>query len=145
MSSLSLRTVLACDLLTVFVTGCAHRSTTSQVPRDATTVTAEDIERAPGDPIEKVLMSKSPGVQISRTPDGGLAVRIRGTTSISGSNAPLYVIDGVPIEPGPYGSLLGINPYDIETIQVLKDATSTAMYGMRGANGVIVIKTKRAR
>jgi len=59
-----------------------------------------------------------------------------------GSNEPLYIIDDVPINPGPNGSLSGINPYDIATIEVLKDATGTAMYGVRGANGVIIIKTK---
>lgn len=87
-------------------------------------------------------MSRFPGVSITRAPDGSLAVRIRGTTSLYGSNEPLYVIDGVPVRPGPGGSLSGINPYDIESIEVLKDATATAMYGVRGANGVIVIKTK---
>lgn len=88
-------------------------------------------------------MSRFPGVVVTRAPDGGLSVRIRGTTSIHGSNEPLYVIDGMAIRPGPGGSLEGINPYDIESIEVLKDAASTTMYGMRGANGVIVIKTKR--
>jgi TonB-dependent SusC/RagA subfamily outer membrane receptor len=71
-------------------------------------------------------------------------VRIRGATSINSSTEPLYVIDGVATQPGPNGSLPGVHPYDIETIQVLKDAASTAMYGVRGANGVIVIKTKQA-
>jgi TonB-dependent SusC/RagA subfamily outer membrane receptor len=55
----------------------------------------------------------------------------------------LYVIDGVPITPGPGGSLSGINPSDIASIEVLKDAVSTTMYGSRGANGVILIKTKK--
>jgi TonB-dependent SusC/RagA subfamily outer membrane receptor len=54
----------------------------------------------------------------------------------------LYVIDGLPIQPGPGGSLLGINPHDIASIEVFKDASSTAYYGLRGSNGVIVIKTK---
>ena len=69
---------------------------------------------------------------------------IRGATSIYGNNEPLYVLDGIPIQPGPGGTLAGISPYDIESIQVLKDPADTALYGMRGANGVIVIKTKRA-
>ncbi len=88
-------------------------------------------------------MSRFPGVQVNQTSDGGIAVRIRGTTSIRGNNEPLYVIDGVPIQPGPGGSLTGINPYDIESIEVLKDAASTAIYGVRGANGVIIIKMKQ--
>ena len=71
-----------------------------------------------------------------------MAVRIRGGSSIQGNNEPLYIIDGIPIEPGPNGSLTGINPNDIASIEVLKDAASTTLYGVRGANGVIIIKTK---
>ena len=144
----SLRALLLAGLLS----GCAHAGGTGQGdvenapdqsrPRGRT-VTAEDIERAPGKPIEELLMSRFPGVQVTRAPDGSIAIRIRGTTSIHGSNEPLYVIDGVPIRPGPGGVLAGINPYDIESIEVLKDPASTTMYGVRGANGVIVITTKR--
>jgi TonB-dependent SusC/RagA subfamily outer membrane receptor len=112
-------------------------------PFAATTVSGEDLDRAGGDPIEKTLAAKVPGVVLTRTPDGGLAVRIRGTTSISGSMEPLYVIDGLAIQPGPGGALLGINPHDIESIEVLKDAASLSYYGMRASNGVILIKTKR--
>ena len=83
------------------------------------------------------------GVVVSRTEDGGIAIRIRGASTFTGSNAPLYVVDGVAIQPGPNGSLTGINPYDIASIKVLKEAAETTMYGSRGANGVIVIKTKR--
>lgn len=108
------------------------------------TVTAEDIRRTPGQPIEQILTTRFPGVLVTRAPDGGLVVRIRGATSIHGRSDPLYVIDGVPIEPGPGGSLAGINPYDIETIEVLADPARTSMYGVRGANGVIVITTKQA-
>jgi TonB-dependent SusC/RagA subfamily outer membrane receptor len=104
-------------------------------------VSAEDIERLPGEPIENILAGRISGVEVFRTPDG-IAVRIRGATSLRGSNEPLYVIDGVPVTAGPGGSLSGINPYDIESIQVLKDPVSTTMYGIRGANGVIVIETK---
>jgi TonB-dependent SusC/RagA subfamily outer membrane receptor len=138
-------------LLIGLLAGCGHADTPERDvepapelhPPGETTVTAEDIERSPGDPVEEVLANRFPGVRVIRTPDGGIAVRIRGTTSVHGSNEPLYVIDGVPIRPGPGGSLQGINPYDIESIEVLTDPASTAMYGMRGANGVIVIKTKR--
>ena len=61
-----------------------------------------------------------------------------------GSNEPLYIVDGTPVLPGPNGGLIGINPRDIASIEVLKDAGSTAFYGLRGSNGVIVIKTKHA-
>jgi TonB-dependent SusC/RagA subfamily outer membrane receptor len=106
-------------------------------------VSAKEIQDQPGKPIEEILASRVSGVRVTRTPDGGIAVQIRGATSIMGDNAPLYVVDGVAITPGPGGSLTGINPYDIASIEVLKDAASTTMYGSRGANGVIVIKTKK--
>ncbi len=73
-----------------------------------------------------------------------ISVRIRGATSFYAGSGPLYVIDGVPVTPGPGGVLRGINPYEIESIQVLKNPAETAaLYGLWGANGVIVIKTKR--
>ena len=87
-------------------------------------------------------MSKFPGVWITRTTEGALAIRIRGATSMQGSNDPLYIIDGTTIQPVPNGGLTGIAPNDIASIQVLKDAAATTMYGVRGANGVIIIKTK---
>jgi len=97
----------------------------------------------PGQSIEQLLMGRFPGVEVTRTPNGGISVRIRGTTSFLGNNEPLYVLDGIPMEPGPGGSLTWINPYDIASIEVLKNAAETAIYGMRGANGVIVITTRR--
>src|SRR5205814_6693821 len=72
----------------------------------------------------------------------GIAVRIRGNSSINGNLEPLYVIDGLVIQPGPGGALVGINPHDIASIEVLKDAASLSYYGVRAANGVILIKTK---
>lgn len=136
-------------LVWLVVLGCASgpaREEGTPPPEDdpaPQAVTSEDIERNPGRPIEQILMDRFPGVVVGRAPDGSLAIRIRGTTSLHGSNEPLFVIDGVGIEPGPGGALFGINPYDIESIEVLKDAASTTMYGIRGANGVIVIKTKQ--
>ncbi len=115
------------------LSGCAHTSGTvqgdvadapKQSPTPGATVTAEYIQRTPGQAIEEVIMSRFAGVVVTRTPDSGIALRIRGTTSIYGSNEPLYVIDGLPIRSGPGGSLTGINPYDIESIQVLKDSAT---------------------
>ncbi|PYP15482.1 MAG: hypothetical protein DMD52_10310 [Gemmatimonadetes bacterium] len=144
MTLLSSRSLLPVGLVVQVVAGCAHSSGTRQTsPPGPQTVTSEDIERNPGQPIEKVLQGRFAGVEVSRTSDGGIAVRIRGAASFNASAQPLYVVDGIPMQPGPNGSLTGINPYDIESIQVLKDAADTAIYGMRGANGVIVIKTKR--
>ena len=138
------RTLLPTGLLLGLGSGCVHRNKTSPpVAPASSVVTAEDIDRQPGQPIEQVLMGRFPGVMVTRAPDGSVSVRIRGTTSIRGSSEPLYVIDGVEIQPGPGGSLTGINPHDIATIEVVKDPAGEAMYGVRGANGVIIIKTKR--
>jgi TonB-dependent SusC/RagA subfamily outer membrane receptor len=148
----SLRVSLTSGLLLAFLSGCAPATQVGQgnnedapepspPPEDA--VTAEDFERSPNQSIHEILTWRFPGVVVTRGPSGGIAIRIRGPTSIYGSNEPLYVIDGLPIKPGPGGSLFGINPYDIESIQVLTGAADTAMYGLRGANGVIVIKTKQ--
>ena len=107
---------------------------------------ASDAQRAPNEPIEKYLAARSAGVVIGRAADGSPTVRIRGgSSSMYGNNAPLYIVDGVPFSPTSEGGLSGINPYDIESIRVLKEAADLTMYGVRGANGVIVIKTKSAR
>lgn len=111
-------------------------------PLVGTTVTGDDLDRSPGQPMERILQNKVAGVVITQTPDGGISVRIRGATTINGNTEPLYVIDGLPIQPGPGGSLVGLNPHDIASIEVLKDAASLAFYGVRGANGVILIKTR---
>ena len=111
-------------------------------PARAPVVTAEDIERSPGTPLEQIIEAKIPGILVTRTSSGAIAIRIRGTSSIYGSNDPLYVIDGTPLDAGA-GALTGLNPYDIESIRVLKDPADTGLYGVRGANGVIVITTKR--
>jgi TonB-dependent starch-binding outer membrane protein SusC len=113
-------------------------------PLVGTVVTSDDMDVAPNQPLEKTLQGHIAGVTIVQTPDGGIAVRIRGATTINGDSQPLYVIDGMPIQPGPSGSLVGINPRDIASIEVLKDAASLAFYGVRAANGVILIKTKHA-
>ena len=80
---------------------------------------------------------------MTTNPDGSISVRIRGATSFLAGSEPLYVIDGTPIRPGYGGTLAGINPYDIESIEVLKYPPATTLYGVRGANGVILITTKR--
>ena len=159
MTSLSARALLSVGLLAGgVVAGCggggqqAAGAAPAPAPAPAgaatanATVTAEEIQRqGPSDePLEKVLQGRIAGVQVSRAP-GGISVRVRGGTSLYGNNEPLYVLDGVPIQAGPNGTLTGINPYDIESIRVLKDPADTAMYGARGGNGVIVIKTKKAR
>ena len=136
-----------------FVVACSHqRNATGQGRGESVTpatgavhsvVTAEDIARVPGPSIEQVLMTRFPGVIVTPTSDGGISVHIRGIGSFLASNEPLYVIDDVPMKLARGASLRSINPYDIESIAVLKEPSETALYGVRGANGVIVIKTKR--
>ena len=151
----NVRLIPSLGLVIGLMAGCAHpRSGSPQQVADTTrrdstfggaprreVVTGDEIRK--DQPIEEALAGRFPGVEVNRTSDGGIAVRIRGGSSLMGSNEPLYVIDGVEITPGPNGALYGINPYDIESIEVLKDATNTAMYGSRGSNGVILIKMKR--
>jgi TonB-dependent SusC/RagA subfamily outer membrane receptor len=137
--------------LATLAAGCSSpRSTTTPVPATqagpAQAATATDVQQSPNVPIEQQLMARSPGVTIGRTSDGSLTIRIRGgSSSVQGNNAPLYIVDGVPFAPSTDGGLSGLNPHDIQSIRVLKDATDITMYGVRGANGVIVIKTKKAR
>lgn len=142
------RHALKLPLLAAFVVGCTHNSGTPGAATapvsQGSTVTAQDIHPAPNEPIEKVLQGRISGVNVGQASDGGITVTIRGQSSFGGAQ-PLYVLDGVPITPGPGGSLSGISPYDIESIRVLKDPADLTMYGSRGANGVIVIKTKKAQ
>lgn len=109
-----------------------------------TTVGQDEIARAPKESVDQYLAGRFSGVQITPTAEGGIAVRIRGSSSVNGNNEPLYILDGVAIQAGTNGALVGINPYDIASIKVLKDLADITMYGVRGANGVIIIKTKRA-
>ncbi len=138
------RVLPAVGLVLALIAGCksARRTEPAPPPPPRDDVTAEDIERAPGQPIEEILKGRVAGVTVTQG-EGGLVVRIRGVSSFYGNNEPLYVIDDVPITPGPGGVLRGISPYDIESINVLKDPADTALYGVRGANGVILIRTKR--
>lgn len=148
---LSSRSIAALAVLTAAVSACAHRAPSTQpvvttgtsAPAKPNVVDANAIANSSGQPIEKILAERVSGVQLGRTADGTLTVRIRGANGWAADKEPLYVIDGVPITPGPGGALSGVNPYDIASIEVLKDAVSTTMYGARGANGVIVIKTKK--
>ena len=106
-------------------------------------VDSQAIASSAGQPIEKILADRVSGVRLGRALDGSLTVQIRGAMGLSGDSQPLYVIDGIAISPGPGGSLNGINPLDIASIEVLKDAASITMYGSRAGNGVIVIKMKK--
>ncbi|HTL10234.1 MAG TPA: TonB-dependent receptor [Chitinophagaceae bacterium] len=120
---------------------------------------ATELKEQPISSFNQALQGRVSGVQItnaSNAPGGGITVRVRGGNSISASNDPLYVIDGFPVSnPGPASGLnnatafpnplAAINPNDIESIEVLKDASATAIYGSRGANGVVLVTTKRGK
>lgn len=124
-----------------------------------TSVNGDAIRNAPAAGFNQLLQGKAAGVQVlanSGVPGGGITFRVRGNNSINASVDPLYVIDGVfvsnndPIQTSignqaPSNPLADLNPSDIETIQVLKDASATAIYGSLGANGVILITTRRGR
>src|SRR3984957_3520570 len=106
-------------------------------------VTADQIAKVPVTTLDQALQGRSPGVQVTNNdgaPGGGVQVQIRGVGSL-GSNDPLYVVDGYPIS----GGLNTLNPSDIASIEVLKDASAAAIYGNRAANGVVIITTKRGR
>jgi TonB-dependent SusC/RagA subfamily outer membrane receptor len=92
-----------------------------------------------------MLDGRFAGVEVRRLANGGMSVRIRGQHSIKGNGEPLYVIDGIPQHSVANGVLDDIDPRDVQSIEVLKDGSSTAVYGARGANGVILITTKRPR
>jgi TonB-linked SusC/RagA family outer membrane protein len=120
----------------------------TQKKRDVTgavgSVSMKDIENVPVTRADQILQGRVSGVQVTQTnsePGGNVSIRIRGTNSISAGNEPLFVIDGFPGA----GDLNSINPNDIESIDVLKDASATAIYGSRGANGVVIITTKKGK
>jgi TonB-linked SusC/RagA family outer membrane protein len=110
------------------------------------TIDVGEIEDIPANSIERVLQGRVAGLQVatpSQDPGAGATIRIRGGSSLRGSNAPLIVVDGFPL--GDAGNLKQINPSDIQSVDVLKDASASAIYGSRGANGVIIITTKMAK
>ncbi len=112
-------------------------------------VGAKDIEKIPTNGVDKALQGQVAGLQISTTsgaPGGNTTILIRGISSITGGIEPLFVIDGYPVTSVGYSNPLStINPNDIESVDVLKDASATAIYGSRGSNGVIIITTKRGK
>ena len=113
----------------------------SAVPHSV--MTSEEIDRTPGRSIAQLIMERFPGVTVTETPDGGLSIRIRGVSSFMASNQPLCMVDDVPVDLEHGSNLRAINPHDIASIEVIQDPAGMALYGVRGANGVVVIRTKR--
>jgi len=144
---------LALDLDEIVVVGYGTQSK-RDVTGSIVSVSGEDMGTSPGGTIVSALQGKVPGMQIitnSGEPGAGASIQIRGASSISGGNEPLYIVDGVPIDGSnitalndnaTFSPLAGIDPNDIESIEILKDAASGAIYGSRAANGVVIITTK---
>jgi len=163
----------ALRLSEVVVTGQATAQERRNVSTAVSTVTAEEVNRTPAVSLDNALQGKIVGANInmnSGAPGGGGQVQIRGVTSILGNGEPLYVVDGViisntafstginsvsrastaatattSVQDNPVNRLADINPNDIESVQVLKSAAATAIYGSKATNGVILITTKRGR
>lgn len=129
-----------------------------------TSLGQDDMNPGANASVDQLMQGRAAGVQISQSssaPGGGLSIRIRGASSVNAGNDPLYVIDGFPIDNSPNLSgggaaqvgdnqsprnpLNALNPADIQSIEILKDASATAIYGSRGANGVILVTTKKGR
>jgi TonB-linked SusC/RagA family outer membrane protein len=117
----------------------------SDLTGSLTSIKSKEISAFPATNVLQALSGRAPGVQVVQNtgaPGGAISVRIRGTNSVQGSNEPLYVVDGFPTS-GNNPTI--INNTDIESIEVLKDASATAIYGSRGANGVVLITTKQGK
>jgi TonB-linked SusC/RagA family outer membrane protein len=131
-------------------------SNRSEVTGALTTVSASDIKNTPIAGVDAMLQGKASGVQVTQNsgnPGNGISVRVRGSSSLTASNQPLYVVDGAPVQSGDFSqvgfggqdltAVTSLNPDEIESITILKDAASAGIYGSRASNGVILITTKR--
>jgi TonB-dependent SusC/RagA subfamily outer membrane receptor len=113
------------------------------VPQEASVPSSGEVEKRRNEPLESLFAGRTTGLHVVKTREGALSIRVRGPSSFLLNNEPLYILDGSPFIPGPDGTLSGINPYDVQSIEVLKDPAEISRWGARGANGVIVITTTR--
>ncbi len=147
--------IAAIELDELVATGYAEQ-TRREVSGAISSLETRDMENRVVASLDAALQGKAAGVQVVQNagnPGNGITVRVRGSSSISASNQPLYVVDGVPIFREDFGQLglggqdmsaiTGLNPSEIESIDILKDAAASAIYGSRGSNGVVMITTKR--
>ena len=146
--------ILACALPGAFA-ACGTSGAPSTTPRPerapreqtagaVSTVTAADLGVTRAARVEELLMARVPGLEVMRDGGGDYRLRIRGSRSFYGSDEPLLVIDGMPIRQGGMSrALMGIHPADVARIDVLKDAAAASSYGVLGANGVILITTRK--
>ena len=108
------------------------------------TLDEEELQRIRFTRVEELLNGRVPGLHVMRTSGGGYTLRVRGLQTFQGNGEPLLVIDGMPIRSGGLETALaGLNPTDLSRIEVLKDAGATGSYGVQGANGVVLITTRR--
>jgi TonB-linked SusC/RagA family outer membrane protein len=146
------------QLSEVVVTGYGLQQERRNITGSIATVSSSQYRDQPVIGVDQALQGRAAGVQVTQnsgTPGSGITVRVRGAASINGSNEPLYVVDGLPVSTGNTSQLGAgnqgtnglndINPNDIESIEVLKDAASAAIYGSRASNGVVLITTKRGK
>jgi len=127
------------DELVVIGYGTVRRG---DVTTAVSTISLDDLDQRPIVSAAQAIQGKAAGVNVyspNGTPGGEMVIRVRGTTSFNGSNDPLYVVDGIPVD-----NLNFLSPMDISDMQILKDASSAAIYGSRAANGVVLITTKQA-
>lgn len=163
-SNVTVRLVAASNLQNEVVVVGYGTQRKRDVTGSVTSLNPEDFNRGANVSVTQLIAGRAAGVNITQTssePGGGLSVRIRGASSVNAGNDPLYVIDGLPIENSapvsgdagrgfPAGSqarnpLNALNPNDIESVEILKDASAAAIYGSRGANGVVLITTKKGK
>ena len=145
------------ELEEIIVTGYSSQKK-ADVIGSISSLNPEVVKDMPITGLDQALQGQVPGVSVTQssgTPGGGIMVRIRGNSSISSSNRPLYIVDGIPVRDGGLSTrdfggqsdnaLATLNPNDIESIEILKDASAKAIYGSRAANGVVIITTKRGK
>jgi len=145
------------ELEEIIVTGYSSQKK-ADVIGSISSLNPEVVKDMPITGLDQALQGQVPGVSVTQssgTPGGGIMVRIRGNSSISSSNRPLYIVDGIPVRDGGLSTrsfggqsdnaLATLNPNDIESIEILKDASAKSIYGSRAANGVVIITTKRGK
>ena len=133
------------QLKEVVVTAMGIKKDTKRLGYAVSTIESDEIVKAGATNFASAMYGKAPGIRITQTQGGAagaVSINVRGLTSITGNNQPLIILDGVPISSSDFNT---ISPSDIENISVLKDASSTSIYGARAANGVVVVTTKKGQ
>jgi len=147
MNRYPMRVLPSLTIVAGLVLACTHR-----VPNQAGgptppprlppgTMSADEVARQNARTLEQLLAGRLAGVTVSPAPGGGIVVRMGGPTSFYSGQDPLFVVDGNPVDVRE-GTLSWLDPHDVEYIRAIKDPSQTAIYGVRGANGVILIRTK---